>query len=149
VPIAEVRRPRCRRRALLLNRGSGTKPSRQAKQKRTEHLSLSAQALALVASMIVERTRQLSAPRQPAHLWSHLVSSGLSLEIVGRLLGHITAMTTKRYTHLADDPVAPLRQKGLDRRSPAFSRDLYSPPSRPDNGGAPRDLDLGSPHIRT
>jgi integrase len=35
---------------------------------------------------------------------SHLVSSGLSLEIVGRLLGHTTATTTKRYAHLADDP---------------------------------------------
>ncbi len=34
---------------------------------------------------------------------SHLVSSGLSLEIVGRLLGHTSAETTKRYAHLADD----------------------------------------------
>jgi site-specific recombinase XerD len=36
---------------------------------------------------------------------SHLVSSGLSLEIVGRLLGHTTATTTRRYAHLADDPL--------------------------------------------
>ena len=36
---------------------------------------------------------------------SHLVSSGLSLEIVGRLLGHTQASTTKRYAHLADDPL--------------------------------------------
>ena len=36
---------------------------------------------------------------------SHLVSSGLSLEIVGRLLGHTSPMTTKRYAHLADDPL--------------------------------------------
>ena len=36
---------------------------------------------------------------------SHLVSSGLSLEIAGRLLGHTTATTTKRYAHLADDPL--------------------------------------------
>ena len=36
---------------------------------------------------------------------SHLVSSGLSLEIVGRLLGHTTSMTTRRYAHLADDPL--------------------------------------------
>ncbi len=34
---------------------------------------------------------------------SHLVSSGLSLEVVGRLLGHTSAQTTKRYAHLADD----------------------------------------------
>jgi len=36
---------------------------------------------------------------------SHLVSSGLSLEIVGRLLGHTNPLTTKRYAHLADDPL--------------------------------------------
>ena len=36
---------------------------------------------------------------------SHLDSSGLSLESVGRLLDHTTATTTKRYGHLADDPL--------------------------------------------
>lgn len=36
---------------------------------------------------------------------SHLVSSGLSLGIVGRLLRHTTVTTTKRYAHLADDPL--------------------------------------------
>jgi integrase len=36
---------------------------------------------------------------------SHLVSSGLSLEIVGRLLGHTQPSTTRRYAHLADDPL--------------------------------------------
>lgn len=36
---------------------------------------------------------------------SHLVSSGLSLEMVGRLLGHTQASTTQRYAHLADDPL--------------------------------------------
>jgi integrase len=36
---------------------------------------------------------------------SHLVSSGLSLEIVGQLLGHTTPTTTKRYAHLADHPL--------------------------------------------
>ena len=36
---------------------------------------------------------------------SHLVSSGLSLEVVGRLLGHTNPSTTKRYAHLADDPL--------------------------------------------
>ena len=36
---------------------------------------------------------------------SHLVSSGLSLEIVGRLLGHTNPMTTKRYAHLSDHPL--------------------------------------------
>lgn len=36
---------------------------------------------------------------------SHLVSSGLSLEIVGALLGHTTPTTTMRYAHLADGPL--------------------------------------------
>ena len=36
---------------------------------------------------------------------SHLVSGGLSLEIVGRLMGHVSPITTKRYVHLADDPL--------------------------------------------
>ena len=36
---------------------------------------------------------------------SHLISSGLSLEVVGRLLGHTNPSTTKRYAHLADDPL--------------------------------------------
>ncbi len=36
---------------------------------------------------------------------SHLVSGGLSLEIIGRLLGHTNPNTTMRYAHLADDPL--------------------------------------------
>ena len=36
---------------------------------------------------------------------SHLVSSGLSLKVVGRLLGHTNPLTTKRYADLADDPL--------------------------------------------
>ncbi|MBF0445706.1 MAG: site-specific integrase [Magnetococcales bacterium] len=36
---------------------------------------------------------------------SHLVSSGTSLPIVGRLLGHTQPQTTQRYAHLADDPL--------------------------------------------
>ncbi|MEQ8318900.1 MAG: tyrosine-type recombinase/integrase [Rhodospirillales bacterium] len=36
---------------------------------------------------------------------SHLVSIGISLTIVGRLLGHTQPQTTQRYAHLADDPL--------------------------------------------
>lgn len=36
---------------------------------------------------------------------SHLVSSGRSLPLVGRLLGHTQPATTARYAHLADDPL--------------------------------------------
>src|SRR6202023_953729 len=114
-----------------------TKPSHQTKQKRTEHLPLSAQALALIASTIETSNPHSpflfpgNKPGQPLReikkFWSaimrkagitnyrrhdnrhtyasHLVSSGLSLEIVGRLLGHTTTTTTKRYAHLADDPL--------------------------------------------
>jgi len=120
-----------------LPRGVWTKPSHQTKQKRTEHLPLSAQATALIAS-IIERSDHESLflfpgnkPGQPLRelkkFWStvmrqtgiknyrrhdnrhtyasHLVSSGLSLEIVGQLLGHTSTTTTKRYAHLADYPL--------------------------------------------
>ena len=36
---------------------------------------------------------------------SILVSSGLSLPIIGRMLGHTQSQTTMRYSHLADDPL--------------------------------------------
>jgi integrase len=34
---------------------------------------------------------------------SHLVSNGVSLQIVGKLLGHTQATTTMRYAHLQDE----------------------------------------------
>ena len=36
---------------------------------------------------------------------SILVSSGHSLPLIGRLLGHTNTATTARYAHLADDPL--------------------------------------------
>ena len=122
---------------IVLERGVWIKPSHHTKQKRTEHLPLSAPALALLAEMR-ERAGSVerylfpgNAPDKPLQgikkFWrnvteqaglkdyrlhdnrhthaSHLVSSGLSLEIVGRLLGHTNPLTTKRYAHLVDDPL--------------------------------------------
>lgn len=120
-----------------LSRGVWIKPSHHTKQKRTEHLPLSAPALALLAEMREQAgaaERYLfpgNAPDKPLQgikkFWgniteqagledyrlhdnrhthaSHLVSSGLSLEIVGRLLGHTNPLTTRRYAHFADDPL--------------------------------------------
>jgi hypothetical protein len=134
-----------------LQRGVWTKPSHQTKQKRTEHLPLSAQALALTAS-IIQTSDPVSPflfpgnkPGQPLReikkFWStamrqdgiinyrqhdnrhtyasHLVSSGLSLEIVGRLLGHTTATTTKRYAHLADHRCVRPRTGSAQRLRPS------------------------------
>jgi integrase len=45
-------------------------------------------------------------PHDMRHTYaSVLVSSGHSLEIIGRLLGHTQPATTARYSHLADDPL--------------------------------------------
>ncbi len=119
------------------DRGVWTKPSHHTKQKRTEHLPLSPQALALLSEMREDCDPEIAflfpgdAPGKPLQyikkFWrttmkeagiahyrlhdnrhtfaSHLVSSGLSLEIIGRLLGHTNPATTKRYAHLADDPL--------------------------------------------
>ena len=123
--------------AFDLERGVWTKRSHLTKQRRTEHVPLSGQALALLVSIVEGSDPELpylfpgGVPGQPLKsikkFWasalrqagienyrrhdnrhtyaSHLVSSGLSLELVGRLLGHTTATTTKRYAHLADDPL--------------------------------------------
>ena len=120
-----------------LDRGVWTKPSHHTKQNRTEHLPLSAPALALLAEMRGRGGPQQqylfpgNSPDKPLQgikkFWrnvteqaglgnyrlhdnrhthaSHLVSSGLSLEIVGRLLGHTNPLTTKRYAHLSDHPL--------------------------------------------
>jgi len=120
-----------------LERGVWTKPSHHTKQKRTEHLPLSAPACVLIAEMrkSAEENAQYLFPgddpgehlQEIKRFWqrlrkqigigdyrlhdnrhthaSHLVSSGLSLEIVGKLLGHTNPLTTQRYAHLADDPL--------------------------------------------
>lgn len=120
-----------------LERGVWTKPAHTTKQKRTEHVPLSQQAITLLADIKAATNRETSyvfpgyVPGQPIicikKFWhevrtsanlpdvrlhdlrhtfaSHLVSSGVSLPIIGRLLGHSQPQTTQRYAHLADDPL--------------------------------------------
>lgn len=42
---------------------------------------------------------------------SWLVGQGVSLPMVGKLLGHTTTVTTARYAHLATDPVREALEK--------------------------------------
>ncbi|MBN9565687.1 MAG: tyrosine-type recombinase/integrase [Alphaproteobacteria bacterium] len=118
------------------NRGVWIKPSHLTKQKKTEHVPLSEEALAFLlqikeGSQSHSQSQYLFPGRKPGEplyeikkFWatvlkkagienlrihdlrhtyaSHLVSSGLSLSIVGKLLGHTQAATTQRYAHLAD-----------------------------------------------
>jgi len=40
-----------------------------------------------------------------------LASAGLSLPIIGQLLGHTQPATTARYAHLFDDPLRPATER--------------------------------------
>ena len=142
-----------------LQRGVWTKPSHHTKQKKVEHVPLSAPALKLLEGMTPENPTgplflgrdgegarvslkrpwiaacraaglieeyQIDGKRnrkdgEPVKLTryrptvrvhdlrhnfaSHLASNGVSLQVVGKLLGHTQAATTMRYAHLQDAPL--------------------------------------------
>ena len=48
---------------------------------------------------------------------SNAVSSGMAIQMVGRLLGHTQLQTTMRYAHLADDPVNRAAEENAARLS--------------------------------
>lgn len=118
-----------------LEKGTWTKPAHSTKQRDMHHVPLSSAVLELLKDMKDEAESHFlfpgKVPDQPLKdikkAWhtirtragfpdvrihdlrhthaSHLVSSGLSLSIVGKLLGHTQASTTQRYAHLADEPL--------------------------------------------
>ncbi len=115
-----------------LTNGVWTKPGAATKQKTSHRIPLSAPARQLLASMPAESRyvfpgrggghqkdikstwdsmRELAGiPDVRIHDLRHtyaaqLASAGLSLPIIGALLGHTQAQTTARYSHLMDDPL--------------------------------------------
>jgi integrase len=114
-----------------LQQGLWTKPSSHTKEKQIEHIPLSIQALELLTHMKKQGDGtgflfpgMSGSPRTTLRVaWSkicqaagltnvrvhdlrhsyasYLVSNGVSLHIVGRLLGHSQAQTTQRYAHVA------------------------------------------------
>lgn len=118
-----------------LERGVWTKPSAHTKQRKEHRVPLSAPALALLRRLREEATdspfvfpgRNGNALTDVKRTWaavceaaelvdvrlhdlrhtyaSILASEGLSLPIIGALLGHTQAQTTARYAHLLDDPL--------------------------------------------
>jgi len=117
-----------------LKQGIWTKPSSHTKQRKVHRVPLSAEALALLQEMETEKTsfflfpsrtakpildikkpwqwvrREMKMPTLRVHDLRHayasvLVSSGESLPVIGRLLGHTQHKTTMRYAHLMDRPL--------------------------------------------
>lgn len=57
---------------------------------------------------------------------SNAVSSGMPIQMVGRLLGHTQLQTTMRYAHLADDPVRKAAEENAERLSFALKLPVTS-----------------------
>ncbi len=117
-----------------LNTGIWTKPSAHTKQKKTHRVPLSGPALTLINEIkSLENDSPFLFPGPETHqveikgAWkaickladlenvrihdlrhsyaSNLAGAGLSLPIIGALLGHTQSGTTNRYAHLMDDPL--------------------------------------------
>jgi integrase len=110
-----------------LDAGVWTKPSSHTKQKRIHRAPLAPEAWQLLVAMRAEApdADRLFAGKSVRYAWekirlearlgdvrfhdlrhsfaSMLASSGQSLPIIGRLLGHTQAQTSMRYAHLQDD----------------------------------------------
>jgi integrase len=116
--------------------GQWNKPSSHTKQNRQHRIPLSPPALHLIEQLRAERTGDIVFPGRVGgridalwHCWRFVrehagldkdarlydlrhsfaslgAGGGLSLPVIGRLLGHSSAKTTERYAkHLADDPL--------------------------------------------
>jgi integrase len=116
-----------------LERGIWTKPSHTTKQKRTEYVPISQQAIDLLKQMPRDGALLFPGRRREQPLselkysWSEicemaklegcrmhdlrhsfasfLVSSGETLPTIGALLGHSSPTTTSRYAHLLESPL--------------------------------------------
>lgn len=123
--------------------GLWTKPARNVKSKREHRLPLSAEAVEVLRSLPRYERTELLFPNSYRKPWTEIaarpairsaaglgdfrlhdlrhtgaslmISAGLSLPIVGSVLGHSTPQTTQRYSHLADHAVR-AAVDGLGRR---------------------------------
>jgi len=118
-----------------LETGVWTKPAATTKQKKVHRIPLSAPARQLLAEMLAKADGPALFPGRRGNeqqtdlkrFWasvckaaalegvrvhdlrhsyaSYLASAGLSLPVIGALLGHRSPITTQRYAHLMDDPL--------------------------------------------
>lgn len=121
--------------------GYWVKPSAHTKQRKTHRLPLNPAAIEIIDRLRKKRSDKWVFPSDKKdghltgiwHVWEHVrketginnarlydlrhtfasvgAGGGLSLPIIGKLLGHSQARTTQRYAHLADDPLREATEK--------------------------------------